>query len=113
MNISLVLGIGAVVGALEGVTIFFAPEEPYKLEIFLAATLKGLFVSLLTGLSLTTQSLWWQGLSYGLLYGLALALIVFLAKGGFGNAHDVPYVLLGGVVAGVFIGLLVAGFGFS
>ena len=112
MNLTLVLLIGAIVGALEGVSIFFAPEEPYKLEIFLAATLKGLLVGLLTGLSLNAQSLWWQGLGYGLLYGLALALVVFLAKGGFRKAHDAPYVLLGGAITGAIAGWLIVGIAF-
>jgi hypothetical protein len=36
-----VVVIGAVLGALDGVGIFFEPKEPYKWEILFAATLKG------------------------------------------------------------------------
>ena len=41
-----VIIIGAVIGVLDGVGIFWAPGEPYKTEIFLAAILKGVLVSL-------------------------------------------------------------------
>ena len=61
MNITIVMLIGAVLGALGGVGIFFEPREPYKVEILLAATLKGILVSLLTALSLGGRSSWWQG----------------------------------------------------
>jgi hypothetical protein len=51
MNVIVVLLIGGIIGALGGVGIFFAPDEPYKIEIFLAAILKGMLVSLITALS--------------------------------------------------------------
>ena len=41
MNFLMVIIIGAVLGALDGVGIFFAPEEPYKWQILIAAMLKG------------------------------------------------------------------------
>jgi len=111
MNITIVLVIGAVMGALDGVGIFFEPREPYKIEILLAAILKGLLVSLITGLSLKGRSPWSHGLGYGALYGLAFALVVFLAKGGF-KSVDAPYVVPSGVVSGAIVGVLVARFGF-
>jgi len=110
VSIIVVLMIGAVVGALDGVGIFFA-GEPYKIEIFLAAILKGVLVSLLTGLSLREQKPWWHGLGYGLVYGLASALVVFLAKGAF-RSMDAPYVVPSGVVMGAMTGLAVSRFGF-
>ncbi len=94
MNVIIVLLIGGIIGALDGVGIFFAPDEPYKIEIFFAATLKGMLVSLITALSLTSRSAWWQGASGGLLYGFAFALVIFLAKGGF-KSKDAPYVVQG------------------
>ncbi len=111
MNLTIVLIIGAVLGALDGVGIFFEPREPYKVEIFSAAILKGLLVSLITGLSLKGRGPWLHGLGYGAVYGLALALVVFLAKGGF-KSMDAPYVVPAGVVTGAIIGVLVAKFGF-
>jgi hypothetical protein len=41
MNILIALLVGALIGGLNGVGIFFEPREPYKIEILLAATLKG------------------------------------------------------------------------
>ena len=109
MRLNIALLIGAVLGALDGVGIFWAPEEPYKVEIFLAATLKGLLVGLMTALSMNVESRWWQGLGYGLLYGFAFALVVFLAKGGL-KSKDAPFVIPAGVVAGAVTGLLIANF---
>jgi len=37
MNLFVAVLIGAVLGAIDGAGIFFATEEPYKLQIFLAA----------------------------------------------------------------------------
>ena len=111
MNVIVVVVIGAIIGAIDGVGIFFAPGEPFKTEIFLAAILKGILVSLLTGMSLTTNSAWWHGAGYGLLYGLAFALVIFLAKGGF-KSKDAPYVVPSGAILGVVTGLLLVKFVF-
>jgi len=106
MNSIVVLLIGGVVGALSGSSLFFVPAEPYKVETFLATTLRSMLVSLLTGFSLGPVNLWWQGLGLGSLYGLATTLVVFLAEGGFKKSKDGPYLLIGGVVTGGIIGLL-------
>ena len=107
MNLLAVLSIGAIVGAIEGGSIFFARNEPYKMEITLAATLKGVLVGLLTAFSLHLHSPWWQAAGSGAFYGLSFALVVFLAKGGF-KSHDAPYVVPSGVVAGALIGVLIS-----
>ena len=111
MSVVVVLVIGGVIGALDGVGIFFAPGERFKTEIFLAAILKGILVSLLIGLSLTNDSAWWRGAGYGLLYGFAFALVIFLAKGGF-KSMSAPYVVPSGAILGVVTGLLLVKFGF-
>jgi len=119
MSVSIVLMIGAVIGALDGVGIFFAPDEPFKIEIFVSRTIfKGILVALLMGLSLTSSSAWWQDALYGLLYGVAFALVISLTKGGF-KSMDAPYVVVAGAILGIVTGLLlvkfalVAGFGSS
>lgn len=81
MNLLLVVLIGVVLGALDGVGVLFAPEEPYKWQILFAATLKGMPVALLTGLSLSESSHWWTALAAGAFYGFAFALVIFLAQG--------------------------------
>jgi hypothetical protein len=106
MNTIVVLLIGAVVGAASGASLFFVPAEPYKVETFLASTLRCILVSLLTGLSLNAVSSWWHGLAFGATYGLATVLVVFLAEGGFKKGRDAPYLLVGGLVTGAVIGLL-------
>lgn len=111
MRTWVVLLIGAAIGALDGVGIFFAPGEPYKLEIFFAAILKGILVSIITGLSLKQRDSWLRGAGFGALYGFAFALVVFLAKGGL-KSMDAPYVVPAGIVNGLLIGVLVVNFGF-
>lgn len=106
-----VLLIGAVIGVLDGIGIFFAPAERYKFEIFFAAILKGILVSLMTALSLTSRVSWLRAGGFGALYGFAFALVVFLAKGGI-KSMDAPYVVPAGLVMGFLTGVLVANFGF-
>jgi hypothetical protein len=83
MNLLAVLLIGAVMGVLNGVGIFFEPREPYKIEILLAATLKGILISLLTAFSMGAGSSWLRGAGFGVLYGFAFGLVIFLVKGAF------------------------------
>lgn len=112
MNFVVVVIIGAVLGALDGVGIFFAPEEPYKWQIFLAATLNGALVGLLTGFSLAPGSRWWTGMESGALYGLAFALVIYLAKGG-PQSGDAPYVIPSGIIFGALTGLFIILWGFK
>ncbi len=104
MKLWLVFLIGGIFGALDGVGIFYAPEEPYKMQIFCAATLKGVLVGLLTAFSLNPESRWWQGLAFGLLYGLAFGTVIYLAKGG-PVSGDAPFVIPASAVSGALTGL--------
>ncbi len=106
MNLFVAVLIGAVLGAIDGAGIFFATEEPYKLQIFLAATLKGAMVGILTGFSLTAASRWWTGLALGAVYGFAFALVVYFAKGG-PQSGDAPYVVPSGIVMGALTDLII------
>ena len=107
MNSVIILGIGALLGALSGAGIFFAEGEPYKVEIFIAATLKGMLISFVTAISLNSPLVLWQAALVGAAYGLVISLIVFLAKGGW-RSKDAPYILPSGVVTGAINGILVA-----
>lgn len=111
MNVFVVLIIGLLVGALDGIGIFFAPGEPYKFEILFAAILKGMLVGLITGLSLKHGSRWIQAAGYGSLYGALFGLVVFLAKGAF-KSMDAPFVVPSGAIMGLITGLLVWKFAF-
>jgi hypothetical protein len=98
--------VGAGVQALVGAGIFFAREEPHKVQIFAATTLKGLLVALLIAFSLeagASRSVL-GGVGYGLLYGLAFGLVTFLAKGA--DFKATPHILSGSVIQGVITGAL-------
>ena len=112
MNILIVLLVGAFMGGINGVGIFFEPREPYKIEILLAATVKGVLISLLTGFSLSPGSSWLRGAGFGMLYGFAFGLVIFLAKGAF-KSKDAPYVVPMSIVTGLITGVLLANFAFS
>jgi hypothetical protein len=106
VNLLTVLFIGTVLGALDGVGIFFEPKEPYKWQILFAATLKGVLVALLTGFSLTATTRWWSAMGTGALYGLAFSLVIYLAKGG-PKSGDAPYVIPSGIITGGLTGLFI------
>ena len=93
-------------GALEGVGIFFEPKEPYKWQILFAATLKGVLVALLTGFSLAATARWWSAMIVGAIYGLAFSLVIYLAKGG-PKSGDAPYVIPSGIITGGLAGLFI------
>jgi hypothetical protein len=67
MNFLAVVVIGAGLGVLDGVGIFFEPSEPYKWQILFAATLKGVLVAILTAFSLTATTRWWSAVGTGAL----------------------------------------------
>jgi hypothetical protein len=111
MNILVVLFIGALMGFFNGIGIFFEPREPYKVEILLAEILKGILISLLTALSLGPSSSWLHGAGFGMLYGFAFGLVIFLAKGAF-KSKDAPYVVPMSIVTGLITGVLLVNFAF-
>lgn len=111
MSYPIVIGIGTLVGLLLGLTILFEPEEPYKIEIILASTLRNVLVALLTGLSLTARSSALVGTGYGLVYGFAFGLVIFLAKGAF-RSRSAPHVIPGATFAGGLSGLIIAVYAF-
>ena len=112
MNLQKVVGVGALMGALDGVGIFFAPGEPYANEIFLAAMLKGVLVALMISRTLSPAASRLRGLWVGAVYGLVFALVVFLAKGGL-RSMDAPYVIPSGILFGGLTGSLLAGRGWK
>src|SRR5215475_4357051 len=112
MQLLNVVFIGALFGALDGVGIFFEPKEPYKWQILCAATLKGVLVALLTGLSLAATTRWWTAIATGVLYGLAFSVVIYLAKGG-PKSGDAPYVIPSGIITGGLIGLFIIMWGFK
>ena len=97
---------GAVVGCLGAVGIYWAPEEPYKHWIVAAGLLNGSVESLLITVFIKSRSSLGAALFRGALCGLAMAAVVFLAKGGW-SSWDAPYVVPTGVVEGLILGAVV------
>src|SRR5262249_85271 len=112
MNVLTVVLIGAVLGGLDGVGIFFEPKEPYKWQILCAAIFKGVLVALLTDFSLAATTSWWTAMATGVLYGLAFSLVIYLAKGG-SKSGDAPYVIPSGIITGGLIGLFIVMWAFK
>ena len=106
MSLPIVILIGAVLGGLDGVWIFFEPREPYKGQIFCAATLKGVLTALLVGFSISASTRWWFAIAIGAMYGLAFSTVIYLAKGG-ANSGDAPYVIPSGIITGGVMGVLI------
>jgi hypothetical protein len=108
MNLLATLIIGACAHALVGAGIFFAKEEPYKVQIFVATILKGLLVALLIGFSLQARVSHgvWTGVLYGASFGLAFGFVIFLAKGA--DFKSTPHVLSGSIIQGILTGALIA-----
>ena len=73
---------------------------------YIAATLKGVLIALLTGFSITGITRWWLAMAIGALYGLAFGLVIYLAKGGL-KSGDAPYVVPSGIITGGLIGLFI------
>jgi hypothetical protein len=105
-SLPIVVLIGALLGALNGVGIFFEPKEPYKWQILCAATLKGVLIALLTAFSIAPGSHWWFAMAVGAFYGFLFGLVIYLAKGGPGSG-DAPYVIPGSIITGGLTGLLI------
>ena len=98
-----VVGIGATLGFLGAVGIYFAPEEPYPGYITLAGILFGVTIALLITTRVTRNSSLGQCLGWGAAMGLLASASVFLAKGGW-TSWDAPWVVPTGIVTGVILG---------
>ena len=98
-----VVAIGAALGFVGAVGIYFAPEEPYPRYITLAGTLFGVTIALLITTRVTRNSSLGQCLGWGAAMGLLASASVFLAKGGW-TSWDAPFVVPTGIVTGVILG---------
>ena len=98
-----VSGIGAALGFLGAVGIYYAPEEPYPGYITLAGTLSGVTIALLISTVVRRDSSLGKCLAWGATMGLLASATVFLAKGAW-SSWDAPYVVPTGIVTGVILG---------
>ena len=95
--------VGAALGFLGAIGIYFAPEEPYPGYITLAGTLSGVTIALLITTVVTRDSSLGQCLGWGAAMGLLASATVFLAKGGW-TSWDAPFVVPTGIVTGLILG---------
>ena len=98
-----ICGVGAAVGFLGAVGIYFAPQEPYPGYITLAGTLNGVTTALLITTVVTRNSPLGQCLLWGAMMGLLATATVFLAKGAW-TSWDAPFVVPAGIVTGLILG---------
>ena len=106
MNVSLVVGIGAVLGLLGAVGIYFDPRVPSKHFIVAAGTLRGALVALITGLSMSSQTGWLVGIGLGTLYGTLFGTMICLTKGAAAIQHAV-FIIPTSAVTGALSGALI------
>ncbi len=95
--------VGAALGFLGAVGIYFEPEEPYPGFITLAGTLSGITIALLITTVVKHSSSLGQCLGWGAAMGLLASVPVFLAKGGW-TSWDAPFVVPTGIVTGAILG---------
>ena len=105
LNVPIAILIGSVLGAMGAAGIYFEPREPYKRQIVVAGTIRGVLVALLTGFSMSTESGWLTGLGFGVLYGALFGAVVYLAKGGLASG-DAPFIIPMSGLTGALSGLL-------
>ncbi len=98
-----VVGVGATLGFVGAVGIYFAPEEPYPGYITLAGTLSGVTIALLITTVVTRDSSLGPCLGWGAAMGLLASATIFLAKGAW-TSWDAPFVMPTGVVTGLILG---------
>jgi hypothetical protein len=106
VNVSLVVGIGAVLGLLGAIGIYFDPRVPSKHFIAAAGILRGVLVALITGLSMSSQSGWLVGIGLGTLYGTLFGTMICLAKGAAAIQHAI-FIIPTSAVTGALSGALI------
>ncbi len=98
--------VGATLGFLGAVGIYFEPEEPYPGFITLAGTLSGVTIALLITTVVKHNSSLGQCLGWGAAMGLMASVPVFLAKGAW-TSWDAPFVVPTGIVTGAILGFAI------
>ena len=103
-----IAAVGATLGFLGAVGIYFAPEEPYPSYITIAGTLSGVIIALLITTMVKQDSSLGQCLGWGAAMGLLASAAVFMAKGAW-TSWDAPFVVPTGIVTGLILGPVVRG----
>jgi hypothetical protein len=104
-----IVGVGALVGFVGAVGIYFAPDEPYKDFILAAGTLSGVVLALLISIFIKANTSIPMSLLIGAGLGLLNSATIFLAKGGW-ISWDAPFVIPTDIVSGLILAPLVRRF---
>ena len=107
MNLLPAILIGAGIHAVMASPIFWVKEEPYKVQVLLASTLRGALVALLVVFTINAECPWLCGTGYGALYGLLTGLVVWLASGGWASKSK-PFILISSFVTGAITGAVLS-----
>ena len=98
--------LGAGLGFLSAVGIYFDPAEPYPGFVTIAGTLHGIVTALLLTTTVSKASTTAQSLGWGAAYGLLTGAMGFFAEGAWGS-WSAPYIVPTAIVVGMILGPLV------
>lgn len=101
-----VAALGAGVGFVSAVGIYFDPGEPYPGFVTIAGTLHGIVTALLLTTTVTERSTVAQSLLWGAAYGLLTGSMGFFAEGAWAS-WNAPYIVPTAIVVGLMLGPLV------
>jgi hypothetical protein len=109
VRIQVVIAIGAILGLVSTLGIFFDRRTDGKSYIVAAGTIRGVLVALLVASSPVDWG-WLREAGLGAFYGAVVALMVVLSQGRSARQHAV-YILPPSIISGALIGALIARFG--
>ena len=98
--------LGAGLGFISAVGIYFDPGEPYPGFVTIAGTLHGVVTALLLAGTVTGESSVGRSLSWGAFYGLLTGSMGFFAEGAWAS-WNAPYIVPTAIVVGMILGPLV------
>ena len=102
----ILVALGASLGFVSAVGIYFDPAEPYPGFVTIAGTLHGIVTALLLTTTVSKESTVAQSLLWGVLYGLLTGSMGFFAEGAWAS-WDAPYIVPTAIVVGVILGPVV------
>ena len=101
--------VAAGIHAVMAAPIVWVKEEPYKLQVLLASTLRGAIVGFMLGLTIHSGHGWLDPAVKGAVYGLLTGLVVWLAGGGWASKSK-PFILISSIVTGAITGTVLSFF---
>ena len=110
MNDAVVVAIGAALGLVSTLGIFFDRRTEGKGHIVAAGTIRGVVVALLVASAPAVYGQWLRAAVLGAVYGALVALMIVLSHGKSARQHA-RYIVPPSIISGALIGVLLARFG--